>query len=79
MTNESLRVAVTGVSRGLGRAMAEEFAARGHIVCGYARGSEAANYPGAESWARRAVPFLLSLGPAHNGQPREVPNGEAGG
>ena len=26
-------------------------------------------YPSAESWAQRAVPFLLSLGPAQNGQP----------
>ncbi len=30
-------------------------------------------YPSAESWAQRAVPFLLSLGPAQNGQPLTVP------
>lgn len=35
--SEQRRVLVTGVSRGLGRAMVEEFAARGHIVCGCAR------------------------------------------
>jgi NAD(P)-dependent dehydrogenase (short-subunit alcohol dehydrogenase family) len=28
------RIVLTGVTRGLGRAMAEEFAARGHTVCG---------------------------------------------
>jgi NAD(P)-dependent dehydrogenase (short-subunit alcohol dehydrogenase family) len=30
-------------------------------------------YPSAESWSQRAVPFLLSLGPAQNGQPLTVP------
>jgi hypothetical protein len=30
-------------------------------------------YPSGESWAQRAVPFLLSLGPAQNGQPLTVP------
>jgi NAD(P)-dependent dehydrogenase (short-subunit alcohol dehydrogenase family) len=36
-------------------------------------GSAAANYPSPDAWARRAVPFLLSLGPQHNGQPLTVP------
>jgi NAD(P)-dependent dehydrogenase (short-subunit alcohol dehydrogenase family) len=31
------RIVVTGVSRGLGLAMTEEFARRGHVVCGCAR------------------------------------------
>ncbi len=34
---EPKRVVITGVSRGLGRAMAEQFVAAGHTVCGCAR------------------------------------------
>ena len=33
----------------------------------------AAGYPTAKQWAVRAVPFLLGLGPEHNGQPLTVP------
>ena len=33
-------------------------------------------YPDPVSWAERAVPFLLSLGPQHNGQPLTVPGEE---
>jgi len=36
-------------------------------------GADAAAYPDAESWAKRAAPFLLKLGPKHNGQPLTVP------
>ena len=36
-------------------------------------GGEAAGFPGPEDWAERAVPFLLSLGPEHNGLPLTVP------
>lgn len=36
-------------------------------------GSGAAAYPTAETWARRAVPFLLQLGPSDNGQPMTAP------
>lgn len=36
-------------------------------------GREAAHYPKPEAWAEKAVPFLLSLGPEHNGQPLTVP------
>ena len=36
-------------------------------------GDAAGNYPGAEAWARRAVPLLLGLGPADNGKPLTVP------
>ena len=32
----------------------------------------AAGYPGPEAWAQRAVPFLLALGPRHNGRPLTV-------
>lgn len=32
-------------------------------------GDGAAAYPSPEAWARRAVPFLLTLGPRHNGRP----------
>ncbi|RME93611.1 MAG: SDR family oxidoreductase [Verrucomicrobia bacterium] len=35
--SEQRRIVLTGVSRGLGRAMAREFAARGHVVAGCAR------------------------------------------
>jgi NAD(P)-dependent dehydrogenase (short-subunit alcohol dehydrogenase family) len=38
-------------------------------------GSDAGSYPDPAAWARRAVPYLLSLGPADNGVPREVPGG----
>src|SRR3954471_21240221 len=31
-------------------------------------GSSASSYPSAEQWAKRAVPFLLQLGPADNGK-----------
>ncbi len=31
-------------------------------------GAAASSYPGPEQWARRAVPFLLKLGPQHNGE-----------
>lgn len=36
-------------------------------------GGSANSYPTAEQWAKRAVPFLLSLGPKHNGQQLSVP------
>ncbi|PYJ85918.1 MAG: oxidoreductase [Verrucomicrobia bacterium] len=36
-------------------------------------GSSASAYPTAEEWAKKAVPFLLSLGPKHNGQPLTAP------
>jgi NAD(P)-dependent dehydrogenase (short-subunit alcohol dehydrogenase family) len=36
-------------------------------------GASAASYPGPAAWARRAAPFLLSLGPQHNGRPLTVP------
>lgn len=35
-------------------------------------GSAAGSYPTADAWSRLAVPFLLSLGPEHNGQPLTV-------
>jgi NAD(P)-dependent dehydrogenase (short-subunit alcohol dehydrogenase family) len=37
-------------------------------------GSSAAAYPSPGEWAKSAVPFLLRLGPRHNGQPLSVPN-----
>lgn len=37
----------------------------------FASGAEL--YPSPESWAKRALPFLLGLGPKHNGQPLTVP------
>jgi NADP-dependent 3-hydroxy acid dehydrogenase YdfG len=37
-------------------------------------GPSAVTYPTPEEWARRAVPFLLQLGPQHNGQALTVPD-----
>jgi NAD(P)-dependent dehydrogenase (short-subunit alcohol dehydrogenase family) len=39
--NTARRIVITGVSRGLGRALVEGFAARGHVVCGCARSAGA--------------------------------------
>jgi NAD(P)-dependent dehydrogenase (short-subunit alcohol dehydrogenase family) len=36
-------------------------------------GGSAASYPVPAQWARTAVPFLLSLGPQHNGKQLDVP------
>lgn len=36
-------------------------------------GEDAAAYPTAEEWAVRAVPFLLGLGPEHNGEALTAP------
>src|SRR5271167_4016935 len=38
---ELKRIVITGVSRGLGRAMTDRFITAGHTVCGCARSSEA--------------------------------------
>jgi NAD(P)-dependent dehydrogenase (short-subunit alcohol dehydrogenase family) len=37
-------------------------------------GSMAKTFPDAEQWARKAAPFLLSLGPRSNGEPLTVPS-----
>lgn len=37
-------------------------------------GDGAAAYPTAEQWVRKAVPFLLELGPRDNGRPKTVPS-----
>jgi NAD(P)-dependent dehydrogenase (short-subunit alcohol dehydrogenase family) len=37
-------------------------------------GSHAAAYPTPESWAKKAVPFLLGLGPEDNGKPLTAPS-----
>ena len=36
-------------------------------------GASAASYPSPERWAERAAPWLLSLGPEHNGRPLSCP------
>lgn len=36
-------------------------------------GPSAASYPDAHAWARRAVPYILSLSPSDNGRPATVP------
>ena len=36
-------------------------------------GGSADSYPSADEWAKRAVPYLLSLGARHSGQPLTVP------
>jgi NAD(P)-dependent dehydrogenase (short-subunit alcohol dehydrogenase family) len=35
-------------------------------------GGSASSYPSPQEWAKRAVPFLLKLGPRENGQPLTV-------
>jgi NAD(P)-dependent dehydrogenase (short-subunit alcohol dehydrogenase family) len=37
-------------------------------------GSSASSYPTPESWARKAAPFLLDLGPEDNGDPLTAPS-----
>lgn len=39
--NTARRIVITGVSRGLGRALVDGFAVRGHVVCGCARSADA--------------------------------------
>jgi NAD(P)-dependent dehydrogenase (short-subunit alcohol dehydrogenase family) len=36
-------------------------------------GGDASSYPSPARWAEKAVPFLLGLGPRHNGQPLTAP------
>jgi NAD(P)-dependent dehydrogenase (short-subunit alcohol dehydrogenase family) len=36
---------------------------------------EAGGYPRPESWAQRAAPFILALGPKQNGKSLEIPSG----
>ena len=36
-------------------------------------GGSASSYPTSDQWVKTAVPFLLSLGPQHNGQQLTVP------
>ncbi len=36
-------------------------------------GDMAAHYPGPDTWAKRAFPYILALGPQHNGQSLTVP------
>ena len=38
-------------------------------------GTGAGDFPDADDWARRAVPFFLKLGPKDNGKPLTVPGG----
>ncbi len=50
------RIVITGVSRGLGRALVDGFVARGHVVVGCARSAEAtaelrSRYPHPNSFA----------------------------
>ncbi|MFO0876309.1 MAG: SDR family NAD(P)-dependent oxidoreductase [Gemmataceae bacterium] len=37
-------------------------------------GNDAASYAGPQAWAAKAVPFLLDLGPRHNGQALTAPS-----
>ena len=36
-------------------------------------GGSASDYPSPDDWARRAVPFILNIGPRDNGKPLSVP------
>jgi NAD(P)-dependent dehydrogenase (short-subunit alcohol dehydrogenase family) len=70
---------------GLSRALAEELPASmaavalnpGVIDTDLLRscwGEGAGSYPDPQSWARRAVPFILKIGPKDNGRPLTVPS-----
>ena len=59
------RIVITGVTRGLGRAMAEGFAARGHVVLGCGRDSDA------------IAELRKTLGPAHDFTAVDVASDEA--
>jgi NAD(P)-dependent dehydrogenase (short-subunit alcohol dehydrogenase family) len=101
-TNPMPKRILTGVSRGLGRAMVAPYCATKWAIEGLTRavaeelpkglaaipvvpgiintemlqscfGPEANNYPDADEWAAKAVPFLLHLGPRDNGRPLVVP------
>lgn len=37
-------------------------------------GGDAASYPTPDRWAKKAVPYILSLGPQHNGESLSVPS-----
>jgi NAD(P)-dependent dehydrogenase (short-subunit alcohol dehydrogenase family) len=58
MAKSMKRIVITGVTRGLGRAMLDEFAARGHSVAGCGR-SEAA----IEKLRLQFVRHLIALRP----------------
>ncbi len=67
-----------GATRGLGRAMAAEFARLGHIVLGCggsvnAIRSRSSNLLSPDEWARVAVSFLLGIGTKDSGKPLTVP------
>jgi NAD(P)-dependent dehydrogenase (short-subunit alcohol dehydrogenase family) len=73
--------AVEGLTRALAREPADGLAAiplnPGIIDTDMPRscfGAAAAHYPSPGEWARRAAPFILSLGPRHNGEPLTVPD-----
>jgi NAD(P)-dependent dehydrogenase (short-subunit alcohol dehydrogenase family) len=65
---EARRIVITGVSRGLGRAMVERFIAEGHTICGCARNSTAI-----DEFARRWPPphSFAALDVANDAQVRE--------
>jgi NAD(P)-dependent dehydrogenase (short-subunit alcohol dehydrogenase family) len=71
--------AIEGLTRALAQELPEGMAAiplnPGIIDTDMLRscfGASAADYPKAAEWARRAVPFLLKLGPKNNGQPLTI-------
>lgn len=71
--------AIEGLTQALAQELPEGMAAvplnPGIIDTGMLRscfGAAAGSYPSPEQWAAQAVPFLLGLGPRHNGQPLTV-------
>jgi NAD(P)-dependent dehydrogenase (short-subunit alcohol dehydrogenase family) len=72
--------AIEGMTRALAHELPKELAAvalnPGVIhtdMLESSSGQSAKSYPGPEKWAERAAPFLLSLGPEHNGKSSTVP------
>ena len=64
-SNETRRIVITGATRGLGRALAEGFAAQGHTVIGCGRDAD------------KAAELGRSLGPPHRFDAVDVSDGKA--
>lgn len=72
---QTRRVVISGISRGLGRAMVTRFRQLNHWVAGCRRtalSEDVLAEIGLEEWAQRAVELLLNLKPSQNGHSLDV-------